>query len=433
MNEPIEIDADPLSGFDTLLRAAWDNETQVPNAILDLIPSVTIPVSSLLAANLPALLYSSAINLRPTRSCVTNHAARWTAKELFEAPVPPRRWLGDLEATLKNEWHTHARVTSVQHPTVSNLRLPLWVGNFWWSLVDTVEQKEEWRKAECWISGQVQDAKVYEARELMRRTPWGTKIWVLAGADCSSFVGVISRLLSTDWLGGRNIDTLAAYLNFCAGNDRGGAGECWVGDTYFSTCLRRVFRATKTAIRTNWDLNTYRDAITARGCRHLFFPANLGNTHWIAFGVDLKKKEYCFGESSISLCADACLLTTTLCELGDSLGDRKSSTDLEHICRGLEGWLNVTFGAGFKDLGKTLPIGRQADSYSCGICVINAIEHAMFGVPLFTDSDRHHLRIQYFVGAVKHLLNDVRITFRVRWKPHLRLFFSPPNSHARAL
>ncbi|KAF9641889.1 hypothetical protein BDM02DRAFT_3194339, partial [Thelephora ganbajun] len=139
----------------------------------------------------------------------------------------------------------------------------------------------------------------------------------------------------------------------------------------------------KKTISTNWDLNKYQDTITAHGYKRLLFPANLNSNHWIVFEVDLTKNQFCYG---------------------DSLGDRGSNVDLQHIRRGLANWLNVAFGALFEDLGSTLPIGRQSDGHSCGICVINAMEHAMFGVPLFTDKNRYSLRIQYFVEAVKYLM-----------------------------
>lgn len=111
----------------------------------------------------------------------------------------------------------------------------------------------------------------------------------------------------------------------------------------------------------------------------------------------------------IPLDADVHVLTGTLCDLGDSFGGRNPNKELQQICRGLEKWLSVAFRVEFKDLGNTFPIGQQADGHSCGICVVNAIEHAMFGVLLFTDGDCYCLRVQYFVEAVKHLLNDVRI------------------------
>jgi len=168
MAEPIEIDADPSTGIDALLQAAFSNETQIPKAVLGLIPSPSIAVSSLLKDPLPALLYPSTISLRPAESCVKNLTVRWTVDELLKAPIPSRTWLCDLEITLKNKWHTRAGVTSVQHPTISNLRLPLWVGNFWDSLVGAAEQKEEWGRTERWLLDRIQDVEVYEARELMR-------------------------------------------------------------------------------------------------------------------------------------------------------------------------------------------------------------------------------------------------------------------------
>jgi len=91
------------------------------------------------------------------------------------------------------------------------------------------------------------------------------------------------------------------------------------------------------------------------------------------------------------------LLTATLSNLGGSLGDRGPSTQLDHICRGLNNWLNATLGVESEDLGDTLPTGRQMDRHSCGVCVINVMEHAVFGVPLFMDRDHYRLRIQCFV------------------------------------
>ena len=99
--------------------------------------------------------------------------------------------------------------------------------HFWFSIVDAVEQKEEWRRAKCWISGQVQDAEVYKARGLMRRLPWEMKIWALTGADFSSHVGVIARILSVNWLSEQHLDTLALYLNFHISRGKD-VGECWV-------------------------------------------------------------------------------------------------------------------------------------------------------------------------------------------------------------
>lgn len=236
--------------------------------------------------------------MRPAKSCTTDVVAHWTVKELLEAAIPPRNWLSDLEITLRKRWLTGAHIASIQHPTIPNLYLPLWVGNFWYSLIDAAKQKKKWKKAECWVLGQVQDSKVYEARGLMRQIPWGMRIWALTGAESSSFVGVLAKLLSTNWLRERHLDTFSSYLNFCAREDGKGRAAWWVGDVYLSTCLKRVYREVQTSIHADWDLNKYRDEITTHGYKRLLFPANLDNNHWITFGVDLERKEFRYGAPS---------------------------------------------------------------------------------------------------------------------------------------
>jgi len=136
-----------------------------------------------------------------------------------------------------------------------------------------------------WVSRRVQNANVYEARELMRRIPWGTRVSVLAGAASSSFVGVLARLLSADWLGESHLDTLVSYLNLRS--ERVGVGNFWASDCYLSMCLKRIYRTARKTIRANRDLIKYQDKITVHGYKYLLFPANLNGNHWIVFGVDL--------------------------------------------------------------------------------------------------------------------------------------------------
>lgn len=98
--------------------------------------------------------------------------------------------------------------------------------------------------------------------------------------------------------------------------------------------------------------------------------------------------------------------------------------------RGLKKWLEVVFRALFKDLGNAFLIGQQEDGESCGICVINAIEHAMFGVPLFTDEDRYALRVRYFVEVVKYLLDNVSVFLGAR-NNRTDTFFSLLHLHVK--
>lgn len=83
--------------------------------------------------------------------------------------------------------------------------------------------------------------------------------------------------------------------------------------------------------------------------------------------------------------------------------------DSKQIYAGLEKWLKAIFRFSFEDKGPTFAIGKQEDGHSCGICVINSLEHELFGTALFTHSSRNDLRIRYFTETVRFLLREVRI------------------------
>ena len=94
---------------------------------------------------------------------------------------------------------------------------------------------------------------------------------------------------------------------------------------------------------------------------------------------------------------------------GDSAigSDTGPGSDLHTLRREMADWLRVLFGEAFKDRGATLAIGKQKDGYSCGPCVLNAIEHAILEAPLFTHESSHSLRAAYFVRLMGYLLKDV--------------------------
>ena len=97
--------------------------------------------------------------------------------------------------------------------------------------------------------------------------------------------------------------------------------------------------------------------------------------------------------------------------IGNSLKYASYKTDIGKICRGLERWTNSLFYTRFKNAGKVLPIGTQEDGISCGVCVLNALEHEIFDTPLFTHDRRNILRLQYFLDTMKLLLDHVSKTY----------------------
>lgn len=70
------------------------------------------------------------------------------------------------------------------------------------------------------------------------------------------------------------------------------------------------------------------------------------------------------------------------------------ATDLKKVLENL-------FNKRFNNDGNTLSHGMQDDTYSCGVCTVNAVDHALFGATVFKPEDRWEIRIGYFTRLVK--------------------------------
>ena len=80
---------------------------------------------------------------------------------------------------------------------------------------------------------------------------------------------------------------------------------------------------------------------------------------------------------------------------------------------GLSRWLDGTLKTEFKAQGAAVPIGKQTDGDSCGICVLNAMDHAMVGTELFNQRAGHLVRMDLFTRTMRHLLEKVSLPLLV--------------------
>ena len=110
---------------------------------------------------------------------------------------------------------------------------------------------------------------------------------------------------------------------------------------------------------------------------------------------------------------------------GDSLhGSDQKPMDLQ---KGLRRWLRLVDDPSYNSGGPRFPIGRQNDGNSCGICVLNAMDHAMFGADLFTHEGRHLVRMDLFRRIARFLL--LRVGSLPCWThKHLTPIFSPSSN-----
>jgi hypothetical protein len=65
----------------------------------------------------------------------------------------------------------------------------------------------------------------------------------------------------------------------------------------------------------------------------------------------------------------------------------------------LNSWLaycGFSKGSSFRDLGDAMIHGKQADTSSCGLFVINLIRHELFGEAIFETKERTTARMELF-------------------------------------
>ena len=107
------------------------------------------------------------------------------------------------------------------------------------------------------------------------------------------------------------------------------------------------------------------------------------------------------------------LLTSFMVYIGNSLKYPSYKTAIGKICRGLDRWTGIPFYSSFKNVGEVLPIRTQNDGISCGVCVLNALEHEMFNTWLFTHDIRDVLRVQYFTDVMTLLIDHVSRMYNI--------------------
>ena len=100
------------------------------------------------------------------------------------------------------------------------------------------------------------------------------------------------------------------------------------------------------------------------------------------------------------------MLSVLTCSIGDSLTSLQQSACVADVVRDLQVVLEAMFNILFVDAGNSLAHGIQEDGHSCGICTVNAFEHALFGVPLFTPQTSRLLRMQYFLRLTESHLDE---------------------------
>jgi hypothetical protein len=397
---------EPLILSSTAFGPLYDTVVQIPDDHSDLGNHIrpTDTVSALVNLDLPNLPTDND-NLLLVESCITNVDVCYTRDQLLRSLVPLRLWLGAIEVCLNQLLLLDPHPISLRHPTVPGLYLPLWVVTVWGVLLQALEQQAIWGRAQEWLEARgAQDTYSHMAKELMGQVVWRTTIQRLKP---TSQIRLLAELLSPIWLRECHLDLFALYLG---SHPMAHAGRQWFGGADLAILMRALPPASKIPNATlTADLMHYQEWVTSGSYDYLLFPAHVNGNHWVVFSVDVRGKTFCFGMRSTFLVMSTCRLTAGRSVSGDLLSGGVACTEAKYrpLRMRLRAWLEKAFSDRFVDKGNSFPIGWQQDNNSCGICVLNAMEHAAFGVPLFQHEDRFGLCIQYFVAMARYALGQV--------------------------
>jgi hypothetical protein len=86
---------------------------------------------------------------------------------------------------------------------------------------------------------------------------------------------------------------------------------------------------------------------------------------------------------------------------------KKEKNPQAELQAGLRKWVRLAFGKTVIGKGRKFSTGKQDDGNSCGICVLNAMDHAMIGTPLFRHETREATRMDLFLRMINYLLEHV--------------------------
>ena len=284
--QPIYIDGED--------QKAYERVTHIPPEISALFPSPMDSVESLISHNSFSPQPIGGKRLRPAKSCIVDSGVRWRKEDLLTAPIPPLQWIGDLEMELKAQLGAGRHLSALQHPTIPDLRLPLWMVSLWFVIQAIEAQKTLWTEAVTWLSSDaVTGEEVDCASELIKQLKWGTTIWPLL--EPTTLIGLVAELLSTRWLRERHLDLWGLYLTCCAGE---GVRDFYIGGVYIAQVLKQLPAGKEKGM--SWaEQGTVFDTlaiVVKEGFRTILLPANLNQNHWVLFRIDLDKKTFCYGK-----------------------------------------------------------------------------------------------------------------------------------------
>ncbi|KZV86031.1 hypothetical protein EXIGLDRAFT_698751 [Exidia glandulosa HHB12029] len=352
---------------------------KIPEVATFDIPHSTESVSAITAQNLPIL--------DGTKSA--HPVFLPTAPEVDELSyeglkVPSLGIITELSHSVKQAWLDGKQSFVLQH--ISPQRLPLWIINFWFQVHSPTHTAAAWRRAFDWCRSY--DPAVHAALEAaLYSVRWKPDLLYAVNRG-----GVSTRnlacLVGTNWVDDSTMGAMLSAVQKTLQTEQPYSPTQILTIEFPRNLLssNTAFFNTYSEKRAPLEYNIG-DKLASGHWKSVFYVRNVNGNHWIAICINIPLQQILYA---------------------DSLGGKFPE---EHRI-GINMWL-AKHGLGPCSLG-TMPHAIQDDSYSCGIIAINSIEHNVLHVPLWTEAQKHTIRVDWLhriIDLHKERLFEVRYSY----------------------
>ena len=264
----------------------------------------------------------------------------------------------------------------------------------------------------AWLSGNVHvlagkgtdtrclDMAMKEARDLLALMPLGGQVqseFVQATVE----IHRMSPLLSSGWIGTDLMDLMLEHLSEQAAIDLDIADFMQIGSLSLMRTIIDAFGASYKG-RSIPILNHIVEKITSQRLKNLFLIGNMDENHWVTVEVDIDAR---------------CI------RIGNSLNNDLKKLATTQLIVVLKAWLQEALGT--LQVTNDLCHGTQLDSYSCGICAINSIEHRIWpNTLLWSPQHRSLIRTEQFCAISWRYLDQVSKQYQqaILWDTSHRIY-----------
>lgn len=382
-------------------------ELDVPAGYLSVIPSLSVhaPVGRF---RFHVLQERRGVLVFPTASTsfsVSHPSATYNPSVLASDPIPSSGHLHHLNQHLAHLSETdQLAIRSVRNPARGEEFLPLWVITVWNEVSALRDSRDMWNNAYSWIE-RVQATREHSDHTRVASAHFKTLGWN-APILCYELKGVttlaLPQFLSDNCINDEAIDLMVHFLT---------STNILPPDVLISQLSLSNFIA---------SINT-EDALLPPSPSHIqqierqlshasalyFVLFYAQHHHWIAFKVDISRREITYSTS----CCRSFLFVCINASSGDSM--QNSLPKPAAFIKNLLFWLDVKCGSGFKFCGRKLVSGSQQDSTSCGFFAVNSISHAVFEEQLLQHQDIRSHRLKWFNRLCTTVGNQVSLlTYR---------------------